>query len=87
MSLWTRLRCLVVVSLLVVPVVDGLDIAENDFVFSLSEIVGYGRRQTTRIADIGRLPSIDTETHQRHVTIDNLAQITDVVSLRFHQFL
>jgi hypothetical protein len=72
---------------LVVPVVNGLDVAENDFVFAFFEIVGYGRRQTTRIADIGRLPSIDTQTHQGHVTVDDLAKITDVVPLRFHQFL
>lgn len=75
------------INLLVVPVVNGFDVAKNDLVLALSEIVGYGRRQTARIADVGRMPSVDTETHHGHVTIDNLAKITDVVSLCFHQFL
>lgn len=74
-------------NVLVVPVVDGLDVAENDLVFAFSEIVRDGWRQAARIADVGRLPSIDSQTHQRHVTIDDLAQITDVVPLRLYQLL
>ena len=71
------------------PIVDSLDVSEDDLVLALFEIVGYGRRsrQTGRITNVGRVPSVDAQTHQRHVAVDDLPQIANVVPFRLDQFL
>ena len=72
------------IELLFVPVVDGFDVAEDDLVFAVSEIVGNGQ-QTDGVAEV--IGSVDAQTHQRHVAVDDLPQVAHVVALRFHQFL
>lgn len=71
------------------PIVDGLDVAEDDLVLALFEIVGNGwrGRQTGRVADVSRMASVDTQTHERHIAVDDLAQIADIVPFRLDQFL
>lgn len=73
-------------NILFVPIVDSFNVAEDDFVFAFSEVIGSRKRwngDVTQLID----PSVHSEAHQSHVSVDDLAQVSHVVSLRFNQFL
>ena len=72
---------------LFVPIVDGFDVAEDDLVFALSEVIGSRKRRNGNCVAQLIDSSVHSEAHQRHVTVDDLAQVSHVVALRFHQFL
>ena len=90
-----RLKLSLRFSLLFVPLVDGLQVAEDDLVLALAEVVGHRRRRRRRrragacgtACGDARGVAVDAQTHQRHVTVDDLAQVADVVAFRLHQFL
>lgn len=69
---------------LVVPIVDGFDVAEYDLVLALLEIVGNRWRGVRRRRLVA---AVDAEAHERHVPVHDEAEVAHVVALRVHQFL